>query len=89
MNRDLVEAIRALVDATLVVQCTPVLAEGHLHEEHCVVCALDLLKKICVEPEFSGLRSWAEQRLRDHADDDNETMDTWPDGMTGKRSQEK
>lgn len=73
-NRKLVEAIRVLVDATLVAQCMPVIAEGRLNEEHCVICALDLLRKIRAGPELSPLHGWAERRLRDHADDGNETM---------------
>jgi hypothetical protein len=70
MNRKLIEAIRALVDATLTAQCIPIDGDdGIIHEMHTVVCALDVVKQIRAEPELSKLHAWADHRLRAHAND--------------------
>jgi hypothetical protein len=69
MNRKLINAVRELVEAVVILNCLVDEADEALLNEHRTVArAFDVLREILAEPELSSLHKWAEKLLK-HADD--------------------
>jgi hypothetical protein len=68
MNRKLINAVRELVEAVVILNCFVDEAdEALLNEQRTIARAFGVLREILAEPELSSLHKWAEKLLK-HAD---------------------
>jgi hypothetical protein len=79
MNRKLINAVRELVEAVVILNCFVDEAdEAPLNEQRTIARSFDVLREILAEPELSSLHKWAEDLLK-HADDFDADEQWWFD----------
>ena len=78
-NRKLINAVRELVEAVVILNCLPDEGdEAPLNEHRSAARSFDVLREILAEPELSSLHEWAEKLLK-HADGFDPDEQWWLD----------